>query len=176
MPMCLEARVFYPLEEVRWLGYWFTPNAASTPHFRGPLTLANAAFAIVKKLAPPGAGLSPLRAHRLAQSLLLPVASYAANLFTPNNAMTQKLEILWHKVQRWVTNCFSSNSVNILAIQSTLAPIDLLLAHKRRPATVTLAATPSPICMATAWPPQTFPPHTPLENLAPSDHLDATGT
>ena len=97
-PIHLEDHIFYPREEVRWLGYWFTPNATSTPHFRCRLTLANSAFTIVKRLAPPGAGLTPFWAHCLARSLLLPLLSYGADLFTPNMAMTQKLDVFWPRV------------------------------------------------------------------------------
>ena len=96
-PIHLEDGVFYPREEVRWLGYWFTPNATSTPHFRRCLTLANSAFAVIRRLAPQGAGLTPFWAHRLAKALLLPVVSYGADLFTPNGATVQKLEVFWRK-------------------------------------------------------------------------------
>ena len=67
------------------------------------------------------------------------------------------MDVFWHKVQRWVTNCFSTTPINILAVESSLPPIDLLLAHKRRLAAVTLACTPSPICTAAARLPPTFP-------------------
>ena len=157
IPIHLGDGIIYPREEVRWLGYWFTPNPTSTPYFRRRLTLANSAFAIIKRLAPPGAGLTPLWAHRLAQSLLLPVVSYRADLFTPNGAMLQKLDVFWHRVQRWVTNCFSSTPVNILAVEAALPLIGLLLAHRRRLAAVTLACTPSPICTAAARLPGGFP-------------------
>lgn len=85
--------LFYTRDKVRWLGYWFTPNATTTPHFRRRLTLANGAFAIVKSLAPPGARLTPFWAHRLARSLLLPVVSYGADLFSPNKTIVHKLEV-----------------------------------------------------------------------------------
>ena len=155
-PIHLEDGIFFPREEVRWLGYWFMPNGTSTPHFRRRLTLANAAFAVIKRLAPPGAGLNPLRAHRLAHSLLLPVLAYGADLFTPNGAMTHRLDVYWHRVQRWITNCFSSTLVNILAVEASSPPIGLLLAHKRRLAAVTLACTPSLICTAAARLPPDF--------------------
>ena len=149
-PIHLEDGIFIPWEEIRWLGYWFTPNATSTPHFRCRLTLVNAAFVVIKRLAPPGAGLTTFWAHSLARSLLLPVVSYGADLFVPNSAITQKLEVFWHRVQCCVTNCFSTTPVGILAIESALPSIKLLFAHKRRLAAVTLACTPSPICTAAA--------------------------
>ena len=157
MPIHLEDGILYPKEEVRWLGYWFTPNATSTPYFRRRLTLANSAIAIVKRLAPQGAGLNPLRAHRLAHSLLLPVLSYGPDLFSPNGAITHKLEVFWHRVQCWVTNCFSSTPVNILAVEAALPPVNLLLTHKGRMVAITLACTPAPICTAAAQLPSDFP-------------------
>ena len=82
--------------------------------------------------------------------------SYGADLFVPNRAMTQKLDVFWHRVQRWVTNCFSSTPVSILAVESSLPQVELLLAHKRRLAAVTLVCTPSPICTAAARLPSNF--------------------
>ena len=141
----LEDGIFYPKDEARRLGYWFTPNAASTHHFRRRLALANGAFAIVKRLTPPGAWLTPPRAHRLAQSLLLPVLSYGADLFLSNGTMVLKMDVFWHRVQHWVTNCFWTTPVNILPVEAALPPIGLLFTHKRRMAAVALVCTPSPI-------------------------------
>ena len=155
-PIHLEDGNFFPQEEVRWLGYWFTPNATSTPHFRRRLTLANAGFVVIKRLPPLGAGLTPFWAHRLARSRLFPVVSYGADLFTPNSAMTHKLEVFWHRVPRWVTNCFSSTPVNILVAEAALPPIVYLLPHKRRLAAVTLACTHLPLCTAAARLPANF--------------------
>ena len=121
-------------------------------HFNAPLrSLANAALVVIKRLAHPGAGLTPFWAHRLALSLLLPVVSYGADLFVPNITMTQKLEVFWHRVQRWVTNCSSSTPVNIFAVDAALPPIrGFLIVHKRRLTAVTLACTPLPISTAAA--------------------------
>ena len=155
-PVHLEDGICYPREEVRWLGCCFIPNPTSTPHFRCRLNIAYAEFAMVKKLPPPGVGLSPVRAHCLAQSLLLAVASYGADPFTPNSAMTQKLEVVRHKVQRWVTIFFRTTPVNIRAVESSLPLFGLLLTRMRRLAPVTLACTPSPICTVAAWLPPDY--------------------
>ena len=113
------------------------------------MTLANAAFVIVKRL-------TPFRAHHLAQSLLLPVLFYRADLFTLNGAMVKKMDVFWHMVQHWVTNWFSSTLVNVLAVEAALPTIGLLLTHKKRMAAATLVCTPSPICMAAVWLPSDF--------------------
>ena len=95
----------------------------------------------------------------MAHSVLLPVLSYGADLFTPNSAaaMVQKMGVFWHRVQRWVTNCFSSTPINVLAVEGALPPIGLLLAHKRRMAAATVVCTASPICTAAAQLPMDFP-------------------
>ena len=102
-PIHLDSEVFLPKEEVRWLGYRFTPNLASIAHFNCRLTLA---FAIIKKLSPPGSGLTTLQTCCLVYSLLLPVVLYGADLLVPNGAMAQRLEVCWHRALRSATNCF----------------------------------------------------------------------
>jgi len=64
-PIHLDGAVFHPKDEVRWLGYWFTPSISSTPHFTKRLAKAQAAFVAVKRLSPPGMGLPPFLCHRL---------------------------------------------------------------------------------------------------------------
>ena len=86
--MTLDAHPFQPKEEVRWLGYWFTPNMATTSHFSRRLALAQGPFSVIKRLSPPGAGLSTLHTRQLVLALLLPVVAYGADLFVPNGAMT----------------------------------------------------------------------------------------
>ena len=64
-PICLDGQIFSPLPCVRWLGYWFTPNLTSSAHFSKRLGLAQGAFTTVKRLSPPGSGLSPHLSHLL---------------------------------------------------------------------------------------------------------------
>jgi len=131
-PIHLDGSVFRPKNEVRWLGYWFTPSISTTPHFVKRLAKAQAAFVAVKRLSPPGMGLPPFLCHRLASSLLFPMLSYGADTFLPTVHMTRKLSAFWHKVQRWTTNCFVSTPSDILAIEACLPLSDLLLTYKRR--------------------------------------------
>jgi len=131
-PIYLDGPVFTPKREVRWLGNWFTPSISTTPHFVKRLAKAQAAFLAVKRLSPPGIGLPPYLCQRLASSLLFPILSYGADGFVPTVHMTRKLAALWHKVQRWTTNCFMSTPTDILAIEACLPPLDLLLRYKRR--------------------------------------------
>jgi len=46
--------------------------------------------------------------------------------------MTRKQAAFWHKVQRWSTNRFISTPIDILAIETCLPPLDLLLKYKCR--------------------------------------------
>ena len=155
--MVLDSHPFQPKEEVRWLGYWFSPNMATTSHFMRKLALAQGAFSVIKRLSPPGAGLSTLHTRRLVSSLLLPVIAYGADLFTPNGASSQRMEVFWNKALRWATNCFSSTLTTILPAEAAIPPLPVLLRQKRRTAAATMACTPPQICPASARLPKDFP-------------------
>ena len=80
----LDGEVFHPLDSLRWLGYWFTPTLSTSTDFSRCLALAHGAFALIRPLSLPGAGLAPYLCHRLATSLVAPIILYEADLFTPN--------------------------------------------------------------------------------------------
>ena len=149
-PIHLDGSVFKPKNEVRWLGYGFTPLMSTTPHFTKRLAKAQAAFVAIKRLSPPGMGLPPFLCHRLASSLLFPVLSYGADVLVPSSHMVRKLAVFWHKVQSWTTNCFLSTPTDILAIEACLPPLDLLLRYKRRLAALRILCSPPEINPATA--------------------------
>jgi len=137
-PICLDGQIFPPLPCVRWLGYWFTPNLASSAHFSKRLGLAQGAFATVKRLSPPGSGLSPHLSHRLAISLLLPTLLYGADIMVPSRGMLTKMDVYWHQVQSWVSNCFRSTPIPILAAEACIPPLQAIIPHKRRMAALRL--------------------------------------
>jgi len=149
-PVHLDRSVFTPKDEVRCLGYWFTPSIATTPDFVNRLAKAQAAFVAVKRLSPPGIGLPPLLCHWLASSLLFPILSYGADTFLPTAHMTRKLSAFWHKVQRWTTNCFMRTPTDILAIEACLPPLELLLRYKHRLADLRVLCSPPEINPAAA--------------------------
>jgi len=149
-PVHLDGSVFTPKSELRWLGYWFTPSISTTPHFVKRLAKAQAAFVAVKRLSPPGIGLPLFLCHRLASSLLFPILSYGADVLAPTIYIIRKLSVFWHKVQRWTTNCFMSTPTDILAIEACLPPLELLLAYKRRLASLRIMCSPPEINPATA--------------------------
>ena len=124
--------------------------------------MAQSAFAIIKKLSPPGSGLTTLQTRRLVHSLLLPVIAYEADLFVPNGAMAHRLDVLWHKTLRWATNCFSSIPVTILAAEVAIPPLSALFRHNRSMVAMAMACTPSHLNPAVARLPIDFPAPLPM--------------
>jgi len=149
-PIHLDGSFFPPKDEVRWLGYWFTPSISTTAHYTTRLAKAQAAFVAVKRLSPPGMGLPPFLCHWLASSLLFPILSYGADVFSPTSHMTRKMSAFWHKVQRWSMNCFTCTPTDILAIKACLPPLELLFAYKRRLANLRVMCSPPEINPAAA--------------------------
>jgi len=64
--------------------------------------------------------------------------------------MQDKLDVFWHRVQGWVTNCFSSTPVPILAIEACLPPLVLLIEHHQRMAALRVVCSPPEINPASA--------------------------
>jgi len=91
-PIQIKGELFRPRDSVPWLGYWFTPAVDSSSHFSPRLALAQGAFALIRHLSPPGAGLAPYLCHRLATSLVAPILLYGADLFTPRAGATARLK------------------------------------------------------------------------------------
>ena len=46
-PVAQDGQLFHPSERLRWLGYWFVPNLASSAHFSRRRALSQAAFSSV---------------------------------------------------------------------------------------------------------------------------------
>jgi len=131
-PIQIKGELFRPRDLVRWLGYWFTPALDSSAHFSRHLALAQGAFALIRRLSPPGVGLAPYLYHRLATSLVAPILLYGSDLFTPSAGAMARLNTFLHKVQRWTTNCFSATPTRILAVESCLPPVALLISQRQR--------------------------------------------
>ena len=167
-PVALDGQIFHPSEKLRWLGYWFVPNLASSAHFSRRLALSQAAFSSVQRLSDAGKGVSPHLCHRLAYCLMFPILSYGADLFTPTKGLLNKMEVHWRQVQRWVTNCFRSTPVPILAAESCLPLLTVLLPHKRRMAALRLISSPTSINPAPARLYRSFPAR--LNGRAPNSN------
>ena len=167
-PDALDGQIFHPSEKLRWLGYWFVPNLATSAHFFRRLALSQGAFFSVRRLSNAGKGISPHLCYPLAYCLMFPILSYGADLFTPTKGLLDKMEVHWRQVQRWVTNCFRSTPVPILSAESCLLPLSLLLPHKRRMATLRLGSTPTSINPASTRLCRSFPSL--LKARAPDSH------
>src|SRR5437660_1807139 len=87
----------------------------------------------------------------------LPILTYGCDLFSPNMTMQHKMTVFWNKVMRWITNCFSSTLVPILACEACLPPLFSLLPHRRRMAALRLAYALPEIDPAAARLPLSFP-------------------
>ena len=53
-PVALDGQIFHPSEKLRWLGYCFVPNLASSALFSRRLALSQAAFSSVRRLSDAG--------------------------------------------------------------------------------------------------------------------------
>ena len=129
----------------------------SSVHFHKCLALAQGAFSIIKQLSPPGIGLAPNMNRRLAWGLILHILTYGADLLVPNSAMLSKMMVLWNRVLRWVTNCFLSTPVSVLACEACLQPLDSLLPCEYKMASFRMACSSPLINLAVAKLPATFP-------------------
>ena len=156
-PIALGGLVFHPAHVVRWLGFSLTPPLNSQQHFSRRLALASASFSFVKRLSSPGAGIRPFLAHRIAQGLLLPIATYGADFLTPNTRSLTALNSFWHGVCRWVTNNFYSTSYSILLREECLAPMDSYCKYRRDLAAIRIAYAPPTHNPAAARLPPSFP-------------------
>ena len=92
-PVALDGQIFHPSEKLRWLGYWFVPNLASSAHFSRRLALSQDAFSSVKRRSEASKGISSHLCYRLAYCLMFPILSYAADLFTPTKGLLNKMEV-----------------------------------------------------------------------------------
>jgi len=156
-PIQIKGELFRPCDSLRWLGYWFTPALESSAHFPGRLALAQGAFALIRRLSPPGAGLAPYLCHRLATSLVAPISLYGADLFTPSAGAMARLNTIWHKVERWTTNCFSATPTGILAVESCLPPVALLISQRQRLTALQVICSPPELNPATVRLHRSFP-------------------
>ena len=93
LPVALDGQLFHPCEKLRWLGYWFVPNLASSAHFTRRLALFQAAFSSVRRRSDTGKSVSPHLCPRLAYYLMFPILSYGAKLFTPTRGRPNKMEV-----------------------------------------------------------------------------------
>lgn len=73
----------------------------------------------------PGKGLTIYGARRLAKGIILPTILYGAYILDPRVNMTNKIQKVWNRVLRWITNAFWATNVTIMWAESCLVPIKL---------------------------------------------------
>ena len=95
--------------------------------------------------------------YRLAYCLMFPILLYGADLYSPTKGLLSRMDVHWRQVQRWVTNCFRSIPIPIMAAESCLPPLCVLLKHKRPMAVLRLVFSPLTINPASARPCRTLP-------------------
>ena len=162
LPVQLEMQLFYPQSRLKWLGFIFTHSFDSRSHLSRRYILANAALATIRRLSPPGMGLPPYLCLSLALSLLAPILLYGSAVWCPPPSIPGPMSVIWHRVCRWITNCFSSANITCLHREACLPPWPILVRHQRRLAGLRLICSPPEINPATAPLPKsvpTFSPH-----------------
>jgi len=162
LPVQLEDQLFYPRSHLKWLGFIFTPAFDPRSHFSRRYTVANAALATIRRLSPPGMGLPPYLFFSLAHSLLAPILLYGSAIWYPPPSIMGPMSVFWHRVCRWITNCFSSTNITCLHREACLPQLPGLVRHQRRLAGLRLICSPPQINPATARLPKsvpTFSPH-----------------
>ena len=170
-PIALDGLIFRPAGVLRWLGYWLSPALNSQHHFAHRTSLAQASFSFVKRLSSPGAGVRPFLNHRIALGLLLPILTYGSDLLTPNTHSLDAMNSFWHRVCRWVTNCFFSTPSSILTREACLPPVAAYCRYRRRLAALRVACAPPTHNPAAARLPATFPSLSTFRAQDSSRHL-----
>jgi len=162
LPVQLESQLFYQPFHLKWLGFIFTPAFDPRSPFSRRCTLANAAVVTIRRLSPPGMGLPPYLCLSLARSHLAAILLYGSTVWNPPPAIMGPMSVFWHRVCRWITNCFCSTNITCLDREACLSPLPVLVRHQRRLAGLRLICSPPEINPATAHLPKsvrTFSPH-----------------
>jgi len=162
LPVHQEGQLFYPQFPLKWLGFIFTPAFDPRSHFSRRYALANAALATIRRLSPPGMGLPPYLCLSLARSLLAPILLYGSAVWNLPPSIMGPMSVFWHRVCRWITNCFSSTKITCLHREACLVPLPFLVRYQRRLAGLRLICSPPEVNPATARLPKavpTFSPH-----------------
>jgi len=146
----LENQLFYQQSHLKWPGFIFTPAFDPRSHFSRRYTLASAALATLRRLSPPGMGLPLYLCLSLARSLLVPILLYGSAVWTPPPSIMGPMSVFWHRVCRWITNCFSSTNLTCLHREACVPPLPALVRHQRRLAGLRLICSPPEINPATA--------------------------
>ena len=157
LPVQLEDQLFFPLTRLKWVGFIFTPSFEQRSHFSRRYALANAALAMIRRLSPPGMGLPPYLCLSLARSLLAPILLYGSAVWNPPPSVMRPMSFFWHRVCRWITNCFSTTNTTCLHREACLPLQPALIRHQRHLAGLRLICSPPEINPVTVRLPKSVP-------------------
>ena len=157
LPNSDQRRAVPARDSLGWLGYLFTPALDASTDISRRLALAQGAFALIRPRSRPGAGLALYVCHRLATSMVAPILLYGADPFSPSEGAMARLNSFWHNVQRWTTTRFSATTTGILAVESCLPLVALLISQRQRLAALQIVCSPPEINPATARLEASFP-------------------
>jgi hypothetical protein len=85
-PISLNYHLFFPLDHLKWLGFWFSSTLTTHHHFQQRFAQASKTFGYLQSLSSPGTGLTAFNAHRLAQAVILPLSFMARKYLNPKPA------------------------------------------------------------------------------------------
>ena len=156
-PIVINDMLFPPSQVVRWLGYWLTPPLHSSVHGLRRLALAKASFTTIRQLSAAGKGLSSWCNRKLVFGVILPIRTYSCDLVVPDTATLKRLNLFWHVVLRWITNCFYTTAQGALYGEASLPRISWICKHRRRSAAMRFICASSEFNPATARLPESVP-------------------
>ena len=82
--------------------------------------------------------------------------------------MLTKMDVYWRQVKRWVSNCFTSTPIPILSAEACIPPLQAIIPHKRRMASLRLVCAAPTINPAAGCLCPSFPSL--LKHLVPYSH------
>jgi len=94
-------------------------------------------------------GLPPSLCLSLAHSLLALILLYRSAVWNPPSSFMRPMSVFWHRVCRWITNCFSTTNTICLHREASLLLLPALIRHQRRIAGLRLISSPPEINPAT---------------------------
>ena len=126
---------------VKWLGFWLLIGGEIKTYFTKRLTLMQGAFIRIQRLSAHSKGPSPYMMRRLPKGIILPMILYGAEILEPKVTMMRKMQMLWNRVLRWITNLFHETNVTVLSVKACLAPVRIYAEQMRRIMAIKITTT-----------------------------------
>ncbi|KAH8146840.1 uncharacterized protein LAJ45_09214 [Morchella importuna] len=122
LPITLDNQIFHPGHQVRWVGFWLSPNFNPNTHFIRRLASAQASFGILQRFSSPGKGLSSSNCRKIALLAIRPMLTYGASVLTPTSSI-KAMNKFWNSVLRWATGCFRATNQRVLWAEAHCPPL-----------------------------------------------------